>query len=73
MLRCDKCNRDFTNSSAIKRHKCIEAIETMPETKETVLDSLEAQIEALLERRRNTYDAETRYSIDLKIKELRNV
>lgn len=71
MLRCDKCNRDFTNSSAIKRHKCIEAIETMPETKETVLDSLKAQIEALLERRRNTYDAEARYSIDLKIKELR--
>jgi hypothetical protein len=82
MFKCEWCNKEVKSSSGLTRHmnNCsqkpvesqedVEVANDMPEVIKEPTDSSRA-IEKLLDLRKSTFDAETRYAIDCQIKELR--
>jgi hypothetical protein len=82
MFKCEWCNKVVKSSQGLKRHmntcsqkpvedkEAIEVTNDMPEVVEEPTDNSRA-IKKLLDLRKSTFDAQTRYAIDCQIKELR--
>jgi hypothetical protein len=83
MLKCEWCGKEVKSPSGLKRHmnncpqkpvesqKDVEVANDIPEVVKVSTDSSRA-IEKLLDLRKSTYDAETRYKIECQIKEFKN-
>lgn len=81
-MKCKNCNKDIKSDKGMILHlkscnalETVKVIETIPEAKEELIDTsmLQRKIDKLLDLRKSTFDAETRFRIDEEIKELRGV
>jgi hypothetical protein len=82
MFKCEWCNKEVKSSSGLKRHmnncpekpidskEAVEVVNDIPKVVEEPTDNSRA-IKKLLDLRKSTFDAQTRYNIDLQIKELK--